>query len=51
MRYRPSLSWPQAWPAMVECGILAVACLLTYSLITALVSHVYSLRCIKDLGQ
>ena len=49
MRYRPSLSWPQARPAVVECAILAVACLLTYSLITALLSHVYSLSRADDL--
>jgi hypothetical protein len=36
------LSWPQARTDAVECVVLAVACLITYSLSTHLLSRVYS---------
>ena len=35
-------SWPQARTAVVECVILAVACLITYWLVTNALSRVYS---------
>jgi hypothetical protein len=33
-------SWPQAGPDVVECVVLAVACLITYWLTASLLSHV-----------
>jgi hypothetical protein len=43
------LSWPQARTAVVECVILAVACLITYWLVTSALSRVYSLSRDDDL--
>jgi hypothetical protein len=42
-------SWPQAGTAVVECLVLAVACLITYWLVTSLLSRVYSLSRDDDL--
>jgi signal transduction histidine kinase len=45
-------SWPQpqeARTAVVECVVLAVACLITYELVTNALSHVYSLSRDDDL--
>jgi uncharacterized membrane protein YccC len=42
-------SWPQAGTALVECVVLAVACLITYWLVTTLLSRVYSLSRDDDL--
>ncbi len=42
-------SWPQAGTAVVECVVLAVACLITYWLVTSALSHVYSLSPDDDL--
>ena len=42
-------SWPQARTAVVECVVLAVACLITYWLVTSALSHVYSLSRDDDL--
>ena len=42
-------SWPQARTAIVECVVLAVACLITYWLVTSLLSRVYSLSRDDDL--
>jgi hypothetical protein len=36
------LTWPQTRAAIVECCILAIACLVTYELVTHLLPHVYS---------
>jgi uncharacterized membrane protein YccC len=41
--------WPQAGAAVVECVILAVACLITYWLATSALSRVYSLSRDDDL--
>ncbi len=45
-------SWPQpreARTAVVECVVLAVACLITYELVTNALSHVYSVSRDDDL--
>ena len=42
-------SWPQARTAVVECVVLAVACLVTYWLATHLLSRVYSASRADDL--
>jgi Fusaric acid resistance protein-like len=42
-------SWPQARSAVVECVVLAVACLFTYWLVTSALSRVYSLSRDDDL--
>jgi hypothetical protein len=42
-------SWPQARTAVVECVVLAMACLITYGLATHLLSRVYSLSRDDDL--
>jgi uncharacterized membrane protein YccC len=42
-------SWPQARTAVVECVVLAVACLLTYWLATHLLSRVHSVGRDDDL--
>jgi Fusaric acid resistance protein-like len=42
-------SWPQARTAVVECVVLAVACLITYELVTSALSRVYSLSRDDDL--
>ena len=42
-------SWPQVHTAVVECVVLAVACLITYELVTNALSHVYSLSRDDDL--
>jgi hypothetical protein len=36
-------SWPQARTAVVECVVLAVACLITYWLVTSGLSRVCSI--------
>jgi hypothetical protein len=41
--------WPQARTAVVECVVLAVACLITYELATSALSHVYSVSRDDDL--
>ena len=41
--------WPQAGTAVVECVVLAVACLNTYWLVTSALSRVYSLSRDDDL--
>jgi hypothetical protein len=41
--------WPQARTAVVECVVLAVACLITYELVTSALSRVYSLSRDNDL--
>jgi uncharacterized membrane protein YccC len=48
-RQSDRLSWPQAGTAIVECVVLAVACLITYWLVTGLLSRVYSLSRDDDL--
>ncbi len=42
-------SWPQARTAVVQCVVLAVACLITYWLVRTLLSRVYSLSRDDDL--
>jgi hypothetical protein len=42
-------SWPQAGTAVVECVVLAVACLITYWLATRLLSRVHSVGRDDDL--
>jgi uncharacterized membrane protein YccC len=42
-------SWPQARTAVVECAVLAVACLITYWLATHLLSRVHSVGRDDDL--
>ncbi len=42
-------SWPQAGTAVVECVVLAVACLITYWLVSSALSRVYSLSRDDDL--
>jgi uncharacterized membrane protein YccC len=42
-------SWPQARTAVVECVVLAVACLITYWLVTSALTRVYSLSRDDDL--
>jgi len=42
-------SWPQARTAVVECVVLAVACLITYWLARTLLSRVYSVSRDDDL--
>jgi uncharacterized membrane protein YccC len=48
---RPSdrLSWPQASTALVDCVVLAAACLITYWLATHLLSRVHSVGRDDDL--
>src|SRR5271170_3645418 len=41
--------WPQARTAVVECAVLAVACLITWWLVTSALSRVYSLSRDDDL--
>jgi len=41
--------WPQARTAVVECVVLAVACLITYWLVSSALSRVYSLSRDDDL--
>jgi hypothetical protein len=41
--------WPQARTAVVECVVLAAACLLTYWLVTSALSRVYSVSRDDDL--
>jgi len=48
-RRRDRLSWPQASTAVVECVVLAVACLVTYWLATHLLSRVHSVGQDDDL--
>ena len=48
-RRRDRLSWPQAGTAVVECVVLAVACLVTYWLATHLLSRVHSVGRDDDL--
>ena len=43
------MGWPQAGTAVVECVVLAAGCLLTYWLVTKLLSRVYSLSRDDDL--
>ena len=49
MRQSGRPSWPQARTAVVECVVLAVACLITYWLVTSALSRVYSLSRDDDL--
>jgi hypothetical protein len=49
MRQSGRPSWPQARTAIVECVVLAVACLITYELATSALSHVYSASRDDDL--
>lgn len=49
MRQTGGRSWPQARTAVVECVVLAVACLITYWLVTSALSRVYSLSRDDDL--
>ena len=42
-------SWPEARTAVVGCTVLAVACLITYELVTNALSRVYSLSRDDDL--
>ena len=49
MRQSGRPSWPQARTAVVECVVLAVACLITYWLATTLLSRVYSVSRDDDL--
>jgi hypothetical protein len=49
MRQSGGPSWPQARTAVVECVVLAVACLITYWLVTSAVSRMYSLSRDDDL--
>jgi uncharacterized membrane protein YccC len=49
MRRSGRPSWPQARTAVVECVVLAVACLITYELATRALSRVYSLARDDDL--
>jgi uncharacterized membrane protein YgaE (UPF0421/DUF939 family) len=41
--------WPQVWAAVVECAVLAVACLITWWLATRLLSRVHSVGRDDDL--
>ena len=49
MLHRRWLSWSQTWPTIVQCGILAVACLVSYWLTTIALSRVYSVSHDDDL--
>jgi hypothetical protein len=49
MRQSGRLSWPQARIAVVECVVLAVACLITYWLAIHLLSRVHSVGRDDDL--
>ena len=49
MRQSGRPGWPQARTAVVECVVLAVACLITYWLVTSALSRVYSLSRDDDL--
>jgi hypothetical protein len=49
MRSSGRPGWPQARTAVVECVVLAVACLITYWLATSALSRVYSLSRDDDL--
>src|SRR5215472_12473104 len=49
MLQRHRLSWSQTWPAIVQCGILAVACLVSYWLTTTALSRAYSVSRDDDL--
>ncbi len=49
MRQSGRPSWPQARTAVVECVVLAVACLITYWLARNLLSRVYSVSRDDDL--
>jgi uncharacterized membrane protein YccC len=46
---RSGRGWPQAGTAVVECAVLAVGCLITWWLVTNLLSRVYSLSRDDDL--
>jgi uncharacterized membrane protein YccC len=48
-RRRDGLGWPQVSTAVVECVVLAVACLVTYWLATHLLSRVHSVGRDDDL--
>jgi uncharacterized membrane protein YccC len=43
------LSWAEARVAILECGVLAVACLITYWLVADLLSDVYSISRADDM--
>jgi uncharacterized membrane protein YccC len=49
VRHSGRASWPQARIAVVQCVVLAVACLITYWLVRTLLSRVYSLSRDDDL--
>jgi hypothetical protein len=49
MRPSSRRGWPQARAAVVECVVLAVACLVTYWLGTRLLSRVHSVGRDDDL--
>jgi hypothetical protein len=49
VRHSGRASWPQARTAVVQCVVLAVACLITYWLVRTLLSRVYSLSRDDDL--
>jgi uncharacterized membrane protein YccC len=49
MRHSGRANWPQARTAVVQCVVLAVACLITYWLATQLLSHVHSVGRDDDL--
>jgi uncharacterized membrane protein YccC len=41
--------WAKTWNTVVECTLLAIACLITYLLATSLLSHLYSVSKADDL--
>jgi uncharacterized membrane protein YccC len=43
------LSWAEARTAILDCGLLAVACLITYEVVTRLLADVYSVSRADDL--
>jgi uncharacterized membrane protein YgaE (UPF0421/DUF939 family) len=49
MSQRRRLSWAEVRAAVLDCGVLSLACLLAYWLVTFVFSHVYSLSRADDL--
>jgi uncharacterized membrane protein YccC len=46
---RRSLSWAETRTAVLDCGVLAIACLITYEIVTRLLSRVYVVSTADDL--
>ena len=49
MSHRHRLSWAEVRAAVLDCGVLSLACLFAYWLVTFVFSRVYSLSRADDL--